>query len=235
MTAGWGARTSRAAVFAAVCVLLAALGHVLMSGTPVRWWTVAAGFAGTAALGWCLAGRERGLPTVVSVAVLAQTALHTAFSLARSGAGTGVRSGAAAHDLGPPDAMAAGGGPGGAGAGTGAGVMDIDPALHAQHLGHFAHDMSGGGSPSLGMLAAHALAALLSGLWLGHGERAAFQLLRAVGNRLAAPLRLPVSPLAPPPARPSPRPLRERAARMPRPVRAHTIISRGPPAATAVV
>ena len=33
MTAGWCSRTVRAAVFAAVCVLLAALGHVLMSGS----------------------------------------------------------------------------------------------------------------------------------------------------------------------------------------------------------
>ena len=35
MTAGWCSRTVRAVVFAAVCVLLAALGHVMMSGSQV--------------------------------------------------------------------------------------------------------------------------------------------------------------------------------------------------------
>jgi len=36
----------------------------------------------------------------------------------------------------------------------------------------------------------HLLAALLCGLWLAHGERAAFRVLRAAAGRLAAPLRL---------------------------------------------
>ncbi|MEV8034524.1 hypothetical protein [Streptomyces sp. NPDC086182] len=84
MTAGWCTRTLRAAMFAAVCVVLAALGHVMMSGSPVAWWTLAGAGAGTAGAGWCLAGRERGLPLVVSAVVLAQGVLHTAFSVARS-------------------------------------------------------------------------------------------------------------------------------------------------------
>ncbi len=41
MTAGWGLRTVRAAVFAVVCVLLAALGHVMMSGSQVPAWALA--------------------------------------------------------------------------------------------------------------------------------------------------------------------------------------------------
>ena len=69
MTAGWGTRTTRAAMFAAVCVLLAALGHVLMSGAHVPWWALAVGVAATGAVGWCLAGRERGLPLITSVVV----------------------------------------------------------------------------------------------------------------------------------------------------------------------
>ncbi|KUO17274.1 hypothetical protein AQJ91_30870 [Streptomyces dysideae] len=60
----------RAAVFAAVCVLLAALGHVLMSGSRVTWWVLTAGAAATGAVGWCLAGRERGLPLIVPFVVL---------------------------------------------------------------------------------------------------------------------------------------------------------------------
>ncbi|WP_405621129.1 hypothetical protein [Streptomyces sp. NBC_00076] len=221
MTAGWCARTVRAAVFAAVCVLLAALGHVLMSGSTVPWWTLAAGLVGTCAVGWCLAGRERGVPLVVSVVVLAQGALHSAFSLVQSaGSADSMPSMGSvstdAMDMGPMGAM-----------GTG-------HSADAGHLGHVAHDM-GGGSSSFGMLAAHALAALLTGLWLGHGERAAFRVLRAVAGWLAAPLRLPLALNTPPPHWPRPRPMSERAERVPRLTLAHTIISRGPPAGTAVV
>ncbi|MEU1160555.1 hypothetical protein ABZ372_07025, partial [Streptomyces sp. NPDC005921] len=83
MTAGWCARTVRSAVFAAVCVLLAAVGHVLMSGSPVPAWALAAGTAVTTALGWTLSARERGLALVASAAVGAQTALHSGFSAAQ--------------------------------------------------------------------------------------------------------------------------------------------------------
>ena len=50
MTSGWCGRAMRAAVFAAVCVLLAALGHELMSGGQVPAWALAAGTAATALL-----------------------------------------------------------------------------------------------------------------------------------------------------------------------------------------
>lgn len=43
MTAGRCSRTLRAAVFAVVCVLLAALGHVLMSGSEVPAWALGPG------------------------------------------------------------------------------------------------------------------------------------------------------------------------------------------------
>src|SRR5690242_20396797 len=87
MTAGWCARAIRAAVFAALCVLLAALGHVLMSGTGVPAWALAAGWSLTGAVGWCLAGRERGLPLIVTVVVAGQAVLHEAFSHAQSAVG----------------------------------------------------------------------------------------------------------------------------------------------------
>ncbi|MDX3312409.1 hypothetical protein P1S61_25710 [Streptomyces sp. ME08-AFT2] len=234
MTAGWGARTVRAAVFAAVCVLLAALGHVLMSGSAVPWWTMSAGFAATAGVGWTLTGRERGLPLVVSVVVVAQGALHSAFSWGRSAAPAS-GNGSAAQDMsmsGMPtgsmsmDAMDMGS--------LGSmGSMSMGHAAHAEHLGHMGH--GAGGMSSAGMLAAHTLAALLTGLWLAHGERAAFRLLRTVAGRLAAPLFLPFAALPVPPRRPSLRPTRERAERIPRLALTHTIISRGPPAGTAVV
>lgn len=210
MSAGWCARTVRAAVFAAVCVLLAALGHALMSGSTVPWWTLAAGFAVTSGVGWALAGRERGFPLVVFVVVIAQGALHSAFSRGQSAAGFPTAAGAPPH----------------------MGGMHRGHAAHTEHLGHMAHGT--GDTSSLGMLAAHLLAALLTGVWLAFGEQAAFRLLRAVAGRLAAPLRLPLS-LSVPPRRPRLRPTRERAERLPRLTFAYTITSRGPPAGTAVL
>ncbi|HLL37790.1 MAG TPA: hypothetical protein VK545_28705 [Streptomyces sp.] len=215
MTAGWGARTVRAAVFAAVCVLLAALGHVLMSGRHAPGWTLAGGLAVTGAVGWGLAGRERGLPLITAVVVTAQTALHSAFSYAQSG------------------------------------TPDTGHTAHMAHMtptsGHVVHmaDMADMGrsmaadpvpaGASSGMLAAHLLAALLCGLWLAHGERAAFRILRAVAGWLAAPLRLPLRLLV---VAPPPRPLlrRRRSDRSPRRLLlVHAITSRGPPVGTAVV
>ncbi|MFI6055290.1 hypothetical protein ACIBCO_35030 [Streptomyces violascens] len=230
MTVGWCARTIRAAVFAAVCVLLAALGHVLMSGSSVPWWTMTAGFIATSGLGWCLAGRERGPLLVVSAAALAQGALHSVFSLAQSSAGSG---GAAAHHMsgmpmGPMGMDAMDMEPMGS-----MGSMSMGHGAHAGHLGHMSHTM--GGTSSLGMLAAHLLAALLSGLWLAHGERAVFRVLRAVAGWLAAPLRVPLVVLPAPPDRPRPSPGKERTERVRRMLLAHSIISRGPPAGTAVV
>ncbi|MFE7275279.1 hypothetical protein [Streptomyces sp. NPDC057623] len=250
MTAGWGVRTIRAAVFASVCVLLAALGHVLMSGVGVPWWTLAAGAVLTGGAGWCLAGRERGLPLVVSVVVVAQGGLHAAFEFAQSFSAT------SGHDMGsththtgsaepmsmehmgsmPMDSMGSLSvghmGMSDMGVGhMGIGHMGIGH-MGTAHMG-MGHDMAG--TSSLGMFAAHTLAALLCGLWLGHGERAAFRILRAVAGWLAAPLRLSLA-LPVPPHRPRPRPRRGRSDRAPRllPL-VHTITSRGPPAGLAVV
>ncbi len=113
------------------------------------------------------------------------------------------------------------------------GSMHMGHTAHAEHLGHLAHGT--GGMSSLGMLAAHTLAAVLTGLWLAYGERAAFRLLRAVAGWLAAPLRPLLAALPVPPRRPSLRPTSERAERVPRLTLTHTIISRGPPDGTAVI
>lgn len=216
MTAGWCSRTVRAAVFAAVCVLLAALGHVLMSGAHVPARALASGALLTGAAGWCLAGRERGLPTVVGVVVVAQTALHEGFSLAQSTtAGPGAMGSMHMHSMDSADSM--------------------DMAhMGAGHTGT-GSDMTGMASTSsFGMLAAHLLAALLCGLWLAYGERAAFRLLRAVAGWLAAPLRLLLA-LPVPPHRPRLGRPRRRSDRAPRLLLlVHAITTRGPPVGTAV-
>ncbi|KUL32231.1 hypothetical protein [Streptomyces regalis] len=236
MTAGRCGRTIRAAVFAAVCVLLAALGHVLMSGAAVSWWALTAGLAVTGGAGWCLAGRERGLPLVVSLVVVTQGVLHSVFERAQSTATS-----AAGPDITPPGS----GGQGHAMESMGhdmsampmdsmdMGHMAMDHAAHMGHMGSMGHDM--GGMSSFGMLAAHTLAALLCGLWLAHGERAAFRVLRAVAGWLAAPLRLLFAVVAPP-RRLRVRRHRARSERVPRRLLlVHSITPRGPPARTAVV
>ncbi|MFC8126802.1 hypothetical protein [Streptomyces sp. NPDC057302] len=261
MTAGWCSRAGRAAVFTAACVLLAALGHVLMSGASVPPWTLGAGAFGVGCTAWVLAGRERGLPLVVSVTVAAQAALHSGFSLAQAAAqpaggvslvrrwiqhmlcaapmgaeSMGRRQGSAMSA--PTPASGSASGPA-SGIASGAMPMPAAPATpsagssmeHMDHMGG-GHDMSGM-SPT-GMLAAHLLAALLCGLWLAHGERAAFRIARAFAGWLVAPLRVPLA-LPAPAHRPRIRRQRHRAAGRPRQLLlVHAITSRGPPAGTAV-
>jgi hypothetical protein len=196
-------------MFAAVCVLLAALAHVLMSGRHVPGWALAAGLAATAAAGWSLAGRERGLPLIVTLVVATQAALHSAFSWAQPATGHSV-----SMDMGSADM----------------GSMHMS-ATDSMDMGHMSATT---GTSSPGMLTAHLLAALLCGLWLAHGERAAFRVLRAAAGRLAAPLRLLLA-LPVPPHRPRCRPRRPRSDRAPRLLLlVHTITSRGPPPGTAV-
>ncbi|QFZ76288.1 hypothetical protein GFH48_26170 [Streptomyces fagopyri] len=232
MTVGWCSRTVRAAVFAAVCVLLAALGHVMMSGDEVPPWVLGASAVVIGGTGWALAGRERGLPLIVTAVLVTQAALHTAFSLARTSA-----SATPTTDTPGMGSMSAGDMSNGA---MSAGTMPMGPepmgSMNMEAMGAMNHmGDAAGGTSSLGMLAAHLLAALLCGLWLAHGERAAFRVLRALASRLAAPLRLFLA-LPAPVVRPRPAPRRHRPARAPRLLLlVHAITSRGPPAGTAVV
>ncbi|MFC8344129.1 hypothetical protein [Streptomyces sp. NPDC057280] len=238
MTSGWGTRTVRAAVFAAVCVLLAALGHVLMSGRHVPAWALACGTLLTGAAAWGLAGRERGLPTVVGLAVAAQTALHEGFSLAQPRAAEpGMTGVAGAGDMGAMDMGALHTSAGHMGpmhmGSAHIGSMPMD-SMDLMDLAHMGAGHTGAGSSSLGMLAAHLLAALLCGMWLAYGERAAFRLLRAVAGWLAAPLRLLLA-LPTPAHRPRTGRPRRRSERAPRLLLlSHAITTRGPPAGTAV-
>ncbi|GHC90396.1 hypothetical protein GCM10010349_78660 [Streptomyces flavofungini] len=113
--------------------------------------------------------------------------------------------------------------------GTDSGMPDMT-GMGGMHSGH---DM--GGMSPLGMLAAHLLAALLCGLWLAYGERAAFRVGRAFAGWLVAPLRL-VLRLPRPPHRPRLRPRRDFGARNARRLLlVHAITSRGPPLGIAVV
>lgn len=247
MTAGWCTRTVRAAVFAALCVLLAAVGHVLMSGTAVPWWAVAAGTAATGGAAWWLADRERGPLAVVGVAVAAQTALHVTFSLAQATRRqqSGAQSSLADRWLHVLLCRMPSGAGATAGAEQGTMPMPMSTGDHGAHSLHSLHSLRGmngmepvdhamAGMSSAGMLTAHLVAALLCGLWLAHGERAAFRIVRALAARLVAPLRLLLR-LPVPPHRPRVRTRRAASERAPRRLLlAHAITSRGPPAGVAV-
>ncbi|GAA3057095.1 hypothetical protein [Streptomyces glomeratus] len=82
MDVSWTVRSVRAAVFAVVCVLLAAGGHTLATGGAPAVWVDAAGllpvFAGSA----LLAGRERSLLGIGLAMLLVQGGLHLAFDAA---------------------------------------------------------------------------------------------------------------------------------------------------------
>ena len=80
-------RLIRAAVFAAVCVVLAAVGHALASCATIPVWTLGAGFLVMCALVAPLCGRERSLPGIVALLAAGQTALHVVFGLGQHTSG----------------------------------------------------------------------------------------------------------------------------------------------------
>ncbi|MEU8708368.1 hypothetical protein [Streptomyces sp. NPDC048565] len=222
MEAGPVGRAVRAAMFAVVSVTLAATGHVLMSEAPLPFWVPVTGFLALAVPGWWFAARERGPWLVTGLAVVIQGVLHNAFSAAQSALGT--VPGTATRTVGgaaapPTDAMA------GmhhmahtdhsatsdtmAGLEHVAGLENMVGLDHSSAMGHLssmAHTGHGVTGMSPGMLAAHVLAALVCGVWMARGERAAFQTLRAVAGWLLAPLQpLLTAPLPAPRRRLRPR------------------------------
>ncbi|KOG91533.1 hypothetical protein [Streptomyces varsoviensis] len=242
MEAGHGLRALRATVFAAVCVLLAALGHAVMSGTAVPWWAIGGALSGTGGAAWFMAGRERGPLLVTLATVGAQSGLHSFFEIAQNVARTSAAAGLQ-HAAGMGHSMAAGDGgmaamnaagmPGMSGMAGTSGGMSVQAGAH--NMGHMAHM----GHGALGMWSAHVLVALVSAMWLCGGEQAAFRLGRALTARLFAPLFILFHDA--PATRPAPRIRRadgERARaaqRLRQLLYAHVLATRGPPARAAVV
>ena len=216
MHAGSVLRALRAGVFAAVCVLLASVGHTLMSGHSVPGWILMTVWLGTALLAWSLAARERGALLVGALTVGAQALLHCAFSLGQALAvpgGTeaslagrwvtallghpGHPESRPAQDQTSAHSMHAGGGMEHHVTSSDMGAMAGHGAHHSHQTGAampdpaassdgMFHDGMPGGTA--GMIAAHLLVALLSAWWLWGGERAAFRAVRAASVRLFAPL-----------------------------------------------
>ncbi|MFJ3721619.1 hypothetical protein ACIPYQ_03505 [Streptomyces sp. NPDC090045] len=241
-------RAMRAAIFAAVCVALGAVGHSYMSGTDIPLIGLLSAFAVTGGVAWLAAGRRRG-PVGITTAVLAvQGVLHLVFSGGRAAGHAAVAPAAEGHHhmrAAEAGDAAAAGGPGLAGtadmagmAGT-AGAADAARMTDTAGMGVMADmaDLAGmiahGG---LGMIAAHLLAGLLCAAWLARGEAAVFRLARVLGAaalhaarplaRALALVRARVAAVPAPPAFPTPceRPRRLRGA-----VHAHAVVRRGPP------
>ncbi|MET9557004.1 hypothetical protein [Streptomyces sp. NPDC006645] len=213
-------RALRAAVLAAVCVTLAAVGHSSMSSHELPLGVLTLAFAVIAALSWLAGGRRRGIGFIGPAVLTAQAALHVTFTAA----GTHGAMSPAGHGHTP-----AGMGQGGTtGASTGAGTGAV-PGPGAE--GTVGAVLTAVGDTSPGMLAAHLLAGAVCALWLARGEAAFFRLAETVAAFAFTPLGLLLAvprPLAvPQPVRPR---HRTRAPHRPRgTLLAHAVSRRGPP------
>ncbi|MFJ8667856.1 hypothetical protein [Streptomyces sp. NPDC093600] len=185
-----GPQLLRAAVFAAVCVVLSGLGHALAACAGIALWSVLAGFLGVFASILLFAGRERSLPFIVGALTVGQLGLHTLFGLgqrplapgagASPGRGLGLGPeandalirmaaklvcGAGAASLSPADASRI--------------ITDagLDPAAAGGHLHPAGHLAAGAPQsaellPNPPMVIGHLLAALATGWLLRRGDLA---------------------------------------------------------------
>ncbi|MER5526486.1 hypothetical protein ABT075_18100 [Streptomyces sp. NPDC002677] len=224
MSASPAVRSLRAAVFAAVCVLLAAAGHGLAMGDMPPLWADAAGFVAVFGLGRALAGQERGLPEIVAGMLLTQAGLHVGFDAARAATPAPSRTMGMGHM-----------GMGHVGMGhmgmAHMGMAHMSPGQLRMHghamagMVHHPHALTAHAT------AAHVLAALVASWWLRCGEAALWSLSRraaALVPGLAAwwcdaPLPAPAAGPHQVPADPI-RPRRLLALR-------HAVSRRGPPSA----
>ncbi|MEU4168552.1 hypothetical protein AB0F46_16960 [Streptomyces sp. NPDC026665] len=83
MNASPAVRSLRAAVFAVLCVLLAAGGHALATGQAPPLRAEGVGLLAVFAAGCALGGRERSLSGIGGAMLVAQTGLHLGFEAAR--------------------------------------------------------------------------------------------------------------------------------------------------------
>lgn len=236
MGAGPALRLARAAVFAAVCVLVSGLGHALSSGGPLPPRVLALVFLPVCGAGWLLSGRERGGAVIVGASAAGQLLLHAVFS------GLHPRPhGVHAGHTGTTGTTGSGTGAGGHESTAGGGELSHEAFGELLSLNGLAGLLDSSGFTS-GMLGAHLLAGLVCGWWLWRGDRAFVRLMGAValfaaefaygfayehlrfahavlsgGGREHRPVRRP-SPVAYRPIRPP--------AQLPAP---HVVSRRGPP------
>ncbi|MGW0394982.1 hypothetical protein ACWDYJ_29730 [Streptomyces sp. NPDC003042] len=195
-------RVTRAAMFAAVCVALGAVGHSYISGADIPFAWLMGAFAATGGTAWLAAGRRRG-PVAITAALLAtQGTLHLVFSLSASRTPQPMP---AHHHMPGMD-------------------MPVDAPGTAVHdgLGMIAaHALAG-------LFCAAWLAWGEAAVFRLAGALGATALLAA--RPLARALTLVRTRVAPLPAPPAHCPPYERPRRLRGGVHAHTVVRRGPPA-----
>ncbi|MDF2271310.1 hypothetical protein P2Q00_38665 [Streptomyces coacervatus] len=200
-------RILRAAVFAAVCVMLAAGGHILASCATVPLWTLGAGFLGVVLVAAPLAGRVRSLPGIVALLAGGQTVLHTLFGLGQHTASSAAMAhmspmspmhsasdaslveraarlvcGTTAAAISPAHARRLL---------AGAGLSpDTAMGMDMRSMHHPADALSTAGSsasllPSLPMLLGHVLAAIAAGWLLRRGDLALLRLMELSAHSMA--------------------------------------------------
>jgi hypothetical protein len=198
-------RILRAAVFAAVCVALAAAGHTLASCATVPLWSLGAGFLGAVLVAAPLAGRARSLPGIAALLVAGQTVLHTLFGLGQHTAAAS--GGMSMPSMSPMPSMGSTGSMGAMAdaslveraarlvCGTAAAAispaqarriladarLSPDTAMDMSSMHHSTDSLSTAGSsasllPSLPMLLGHVLAAIAAGWLLRRGDLALLRL-----------------------------------------------------------
>lgn len=189
--AGVDLRLLRASVFAVLCVVLSAGGHVLASCAAVPLWTLGVGFLAVLAVAAPLAGRERSLPGIAAALAAGQVGLHALFGVGQHGGATATTAatadaslveraarlvcGAGAASLSPAQAhrilttsgMEPGGGATGHAVHHGAPASAADTAMDSMSL-----------LLSLPMLLGHVLAAVAAGWLLRRGDIALVRLVR---------------------------------------------------------
>ncbi|WP_158621457.1 hypothetical protein [Streptomyces triticirhizae] len=200
-------RATRAAVFSALCVVLAISSHTAVSGDAVSWRLLLVVFLGVWVGVWSFTERERGPVAVIAATLGVQLLLHGAFSAGHALQAARLHAAHAGHRM------------------AGTGMADTGTAgpsaAGAVAPGHGLVD----GPAS--MVAGHLAVALLSAVWLWWGERALFGLLRWAAHRVLGPPPRPVNPPTPVDAGAA-RPTADRPP--PPPGWERPIESRGPPA-----
>ncbi|MER5211356.1 hypothetical protein ABT063_12455 [Streptomyces sp. NPDC002838] len=193
-------RVLRAAVFAAVCVVLAAAGHSLASCATIPLWTLTAGFLGVVLVVAPLAGRERSLPGIAALLAVGQSVLHVLFGLGQHGTTAAAAAGTSSTASSVSDASlveqaarlvcgttAAAISPAQAhrilvearihpGTGTGA-AGQVSATHHPADAMSTAAGSSMSLLPSLPMLLGHVLAAVVAGWLLRRGDMALLRLV----------------------------------------------------------
>lgn len=206
---GRGLRAVRAAVFAALCVVMSSTTHILLSSTPLPLTVIAGMGAAVFAAAYALGGRERGCASIAAVLIPLELAADTLFNAGQRscyGPGGGPVTGSwrSLHEA----IVCRGGDTGGPPASHTAGPVGGLPV-----------------SPWL-LLAAHILVGLVAACVLRSGEAWLHRAARAVFRPLLVALAAFAAAVPEPSARRLPRRVPAHRARPPL---LHSLVRRGPP------